>query len=101
MYAAVDPVYMMMLIRLLGPGYIVWDKAASIRFRRPGKGTLYARFRIGPDEVAAIRTALEREHSLDRIYHVDLVDHGGVVHASIEKTLYIAKRGAERLRTAA
>src|SRR2546422_8429965 len=37
MYGAVDPVYMVMLIKLLGPGYTVWDKAAAIRFRRPGR----------------------------------------------------------------
>ena len=35
MYAAVDPFYMIMLIRNLGTGYTVWDKAASIRFRKP------------------------------------------------------------------
>ena len=26
MYAVVDPVYMIILIKTLGPGYIVWDK---------------------------------------------------------------------------
>lgn len=44
MYAAVDPVYMIMLIHNLGPEYEVWDKAASIRFREPGRDTLRARF---------------------------------------------------------
>ena len=32
MYAAADPIYMMMLIQVLGPAYVVWDKAASVRF---------------------------------------------------------------------
>jgi acyl-coenzyme A thioesterase PaaI-like protein len=41
MYGAVDPIYMVMLIRLLGPEYIVWDKSASIRFKKPGRSTLY------------------------------------------------------------
>jgi acyl-coenzyme A thioesterase PaaI-like protein len=57
MYAAVDPWYMIMLIRLLGPQYIVWDKAATIRFRKPGRGTLYARFAIEEEESPG-RTAL-------------------------------------------
>ena len=30
MYSAIDPIYMIMLIRCLGPGYTVWDKAATI-----------------------------------------------------------------------
>ena len=40
MYGAIDPIYMVMLIKILGPEYIVWDKAAAIRFKRPGKSTL-------------------------------------------------------------
>ena len=37
MYAAVDPLYMILLMKALGRGYIVWDKAASIRFRKPSR----------------------------------------------------------------
>ncbi|MDA8100979.1 MAG: DUF4442 domain-containing protein [Nitrospiraceae bacterium] len=92
MYAAVDPVYMMMLIRLLGPSYIVWDKAACIRFLKPGRGTLFAVFRIDETELDAIRMALDSRHSIDRSYHVDLVDAAGIVHASVEKTVYIRRR---------
>jgi hypothetical protein len=33
---------MIMLIKALGPDYIVWDKAATIRFLRPGRETLHA-----------------------------------------------------------
>jgi len=92
MYAAVDPIYMLMLIKILGPEYIVWDKAASIRFKRPGKTALHAAFLIPDDEVRAIRAALVGSPSVERVYHVDLADKDGVVHASIEKTLYIRTR---------
>src|SRR6516162_5291913 len=44
MYGAVDPIYMVMLIKVLGSEYIVWDKSASIRFKKPGRSTLYAEF---------------------------------------------------------
>ena len=33
-----DAFYMLMLMANLGRDYIVWDKAASIRDRKPGKG---------------------------------------------------------------
>jgi hypothetical protein len=33
----------------------VWDKAATIRFKKPGRGTLYARFVIPEEEIATIR----------------------------------------------
>ena len=33
---------MLMLIKILGPEFIVWDKAASIDFISPGKGPVHA-----------------------------------------------------------
>lgn len=92
MYAAVDPIYMMMLIKTLGPDYIVWDKAATIQFKRPGRSTLYADFIINSSELATIKSELKTKHSIDRVYPVNLVDDQGVVHASVEKTVYVRKK---------
>lgn len=108
-YGAVDPIYMMMLIRRLGRGYIVWDKVATIAFRKPGRTTLHARFTLDETELAAIAAALQEQRSITRTYQVDLTDAAGVVHASIEKLIYIrrtdavsdmhdAPAGAERTR---
>lgn len=92
MYGAVDPIYMLMLIKVLGPEYVVWDKAASIRFKKPGTSTLFATFVITDEEISAIQTALTAAPSVERIYLVELVDTEGVVHASIEKMVYIRKK---------
>jgi uncharacterized protein DUF4442 len=89
LYGAVDGVYMVMLIRILGPEYTVWDKAATIRFRKPGRSTLYARFVIDEAETDEIRRLTAEAPSIDRGYKVDLADEDGVVHASVEKTIYI------------
>lgn len=89
MYGAVDPLYMLMLIKNLGPAYLVWDKAASIRFRKPGRGTLHARFLLDEAELQAIREALSTSRSVDRLYTVELTDAAGVVHATVEKTLHV------------
>jgi hypothetical protein len=83
---------MLMLIKNLGPGYIVWDKAATIRFKKPGKRTLYAQFVLDAQELQVILSGLSRVPSLERTYHVDLVDAEGVVHASVEKLIYIRKK---------
>ena len=91
LYGAVDPMYMIMLIKILGPGYTVWDKAAAIRFRKPGKTTLYARFLLTDEEIETIRRLAAAAPSIDRIYTVDLADETGVVHATVEKTIYIRK----------
>ncbi len=92
LYGAVDPMYMILLIKILGPDYVVWDKAATIRFRKPGRGTLYARFLIEEEEIRTIRSLLGTASSIDRIYRVDLADAAGIVHAEVEKTIYIRKR---------
>jgi acyl-coenzyme A thioesterase PaaI-like protein len=42
LYAMVDPHLMLMLMKLLGTGYLVWDKSAAIEFVRPGKGRVFA-----------------------------------------------------------
>lgn len=89
LYGAIDPIYMLMLTKNLGRNYVVWDKAATIRFRKPGKTTLFARFVLGEDELQTIRCLASENPSVDRVYPVELVDAAGVVHASIEKTLYI------------
>ena len=91
LYAAADPVYMIMLIKCLGPGYTVWDKAATIRFLKPGRSTLYLKFVLEQSELDEIRILLETELSIDRRYVVELVDAEGAVHATVEKTIYIRK----------
>lgn len=94
MYAAVDPFFMIMLMKRLGPGFLVWDRAATIRFKRPGRARLFATFRLPPGEEAAVHGALEHERSTDRTYTVELVDREGVVHASVEKVVYVRAAGA-------
>ena len=92
LYASVDPMYMIMLILLLGRDYVVWDKAATIRFRKPGRSTLYATFTIDEAELEAIRAATADGQPVDRVYNIDLKDRDGVVHASVEKVIYIRRK---------
>jgi acyl-coenzyme A thioesterase PaaI-like protein len=93
MYGAVDPIYMVMLIKMLGPQYIVWDKAASIQFKNPGRSTLYAKFKIEDQELAAIREELKTKDKLDRVYRVELSDKEGTICALVEKTIHFKKKG--------
>jgi hypothetical protein len=92
LYGAVDPMYMIMLIRILGPAYTVWDKAASIRFVKPGRSTLTARFVVTEEEIETIRRLCEAGRPIDRVYNIQIVDSAGVVHATVEKTIYIRRR---------
>jgi acyl-coenzyme A thioesterase PaaI-like protein len=95
MYSAVDPMYMIMLMKCLGREYVVWDKAASIRFRKPGRTTLYATFHLDESELEAIRSATEAGEPVHRTYNIDLTDAEGTVHASVEKIIYVRRKGPE------
>lgn len=92
LYAAVDPFFMIMLMKNLGPGYEVWDKAAAIRFRKPGRSTLTATFQVDSQELETIRSLLADAPKVDRTYRVALADAQGTVHAEIEKVIHIARR---------
>ncbi len=98
MYGAIDPIYMIMLIKLLGPEFVVWDKAATIHFKKPGRGTLFAHFLVEKEELEEIRRQMQTENSINRSYQVDLVDNNGVVCASFAKTLYIRNKNADAKR---
>jgi acyl-coenzyme A thioesterase PaaI-like protein len=95
-YAAIDPFYMLMLVKNLGRDHIVWDKAANIRFKKPGRETLYAKFLLTAEELAEIKQILVNQNKVDRVYNIELVNKDGVVHAAIEKTVYIAKKGTDQ-----
>ena len=93
LYGATDPFYMIILIKLLGSQYTVWDKAAAIRFRRPGRSTLEAQFLMTTEIVASIRAELVQVSKVDRVFSVELRSADGTVHAVVEKTIHISRRG--------
>jgi acyl-coenzyme A thioesterase PaaI-like protein len=94
MYAATDPLYAILIKVGLGPGYIIWDKVGAIRYRRPGRSTLYAECRVTEEELAALRAQLETQPSVDVDREIELVDAAGVVHAVVRKTIYVARKDA-------
>lgn len=94
MYAATDPLYAILIKAGLGPGYIVWDKAGAIRYRKPGRSTLYAQCSISEAELASIKDRLDHESSVDLDYEIELSDAHGAVHAVVQKTVYVARKAS-------
>jgi len=92
LYSMADPFFMLMLIENLGRDYIVWDKSASIRFRKPGRGRVSASFRLTEQEIAEIRDALRSTEKIERTFRVDVKDESGTVIAEVEKLLHVRKK---------
>jgi hypothetical protein len=92
LYSMTDPFFMVMLIEILGKDYIVWDKSAAIRFKKPGRGTVFAKFRITDQQVQEIKQALTTEKKIERIFTVEVKDESGTVIAEVEKLLHIRRK---------
>lgn len=99
LFSVTDGAHPIMLMSALGSGVVVWDKSASIRFRKPAYTALYIDFHIDADEIALIRHALAKDHEVTRSYTIELKDSAAVVYAVVERTVYIAEKGFYRSKT--
>lgn len=94
LYSMVDPHFMLMLMNILGPGYIVWDKSASIEFVKPGKGPVHAEFQVTDEQIdAIIQATASGERHLPR-FAVEIKDEKGTLIATVEKVLYVRRKKA-------
>lgn len=89
LFAMTDPFYMLMLVHVLGRGYVVWDKAATIDYVKPGRGTVTARFRLEEERIAEIRAATADGAKALPVFHCDIRDTEGDVVARLDRTLYV------------
>lgn len=92
LYSCVDGIYMVQLINLLGKEYVIWDKSASIRFKRPGNQTLFAEFIITDELLETIKKDIETSQEKDYTLTVLLKDKEGKVYAEVDKVIYIADK---------
>ena len=92
LFAMTDPFWMIMVLQRLGPGYLVWDQAAEIRFVKPGRGTVAAEFRLRDDVVDALRAAAAGGEKVLHWFDVDVTDAAGEVVARVRKQVYVRQK---------
>ncbi len=95
LFAMTDPFYMLMLMSNLGRDYIVWDKATSIRYRKPGRGTVRAEFRLSDAQLADIREKLKTLPKYEPVFSVEVKDEQATVVAEVEKLLYVRNKDSQ------
>lgn len=86
-----DPWYMLLLLRRLGPGYVVWDRRASIEFISPGRGTVSARFDLGDARQRVVEATRDGDKHLAQ-FGIDVVDAAGELVATVDKTVYVRRK---------
>lgn len=93
MYAATDPIFMLMLVKILGiEEYIIWDKGAEVEFKRPGKSHLKFHFLIKDKKIKEIRQNLAIQDKILPTFVVNGVDREGHICVTVKKTVYIKKK---------
>ena len=93
MFASVDPIPMVQLIQLLGEEYVVWDKSAQIRFKRPAREDLYAKIEYSIPELDTIKKTVATENEFEITKTTKLTNKSEtIVFCEIDKVLYIASK---------
>lgn len=100
LYAATDPVYMVQLINILDSNYVVWDKAACIKYKAPAKEKVYASFTFTEEEIKNIKNSVSLENEINLQKKLNITTKKGVVIAELDKTIYIASKEFYRKKLA-
>ena len=91
LYAMCDPFFAIILTRALGPGYVVWDRSATVDFLRPGRGTVRATFHVPPGEVARIREEADGGGKVEPEFVAEVVGEDGKIVARVGKKLHVRR----------
>jgi len=92
LYAMCDPFFMFILLIQLGEEYIVWDKTASIEFLKPGKGTVYAEFKLSPSQIDEIKIAVDRDGKGVFEFPCEVTDGAGNIITKLKKGVYVRRK---------
>jgi len=92
LYAMCDPFFMLILMKTLGSNYLVWDKAAAIRFKKPGTGTVWATFQISQERIDEIRADTDLHGRSEPEFLALVRDDNDNVIAEVDKFLLVKKK---------
>lgn len=92
LFAMTDPFWMLMVLRNLGPEYVVWDKAAQIEFVSPGRSSVTATFVLEESVLTELREAAADGAKVLRWFETDVVADDGTLVARVRKQLYVRRR---------
>tara|TARA_Y100000588_G_C14208922_1_gene905852 strand:+ start:911 stop:1360 length:450 start_codon:yes stop_codon:yes gene_type:complete len=89
LYTMTDPFYMLILIHFLGKGFHVWDKSAKIRYVKPGRGTVYAHFKVTQDRLKQLKDDVIQNGIHEEQFMIQVLNESSEVVAEITKTIHI------------
>ncbi len=86
MFSATDPICMVQLINILGKEYVVWDKSAEIKFKKPAFKDLFAEFDFKEAEINLIKEKVKEKKEIEIIKNINLNNaNNSIIFAEVEK----------------
>lgn len=93
LFSAVDPIPMIQLMTIFKEEYIVWDKSAHIRFKRPAKENMYANFEFTTEEIEDIQKKVHENKEVEHSKTTLITNKtGDIVYCEVTKLIYIADK---------
>ena len=92
LYSMCDPHLMLMLMRVLGKNYIIWDKAAEINFISPGKGKVTCKIDLKESDIKEIKSQTNQDKPYLHNFELEVIDEANKIVAKVNKTLYVRKK---------
>jgi acyl-CoA hydrolase len=93
LFAATDPILMVQLFNILGDAYVVWDKSAEIKFKKPVREDVYAFFEFTNSEIETIKTSISLHPELEITKQVYITNPDQkIIYCDIRKVIYIADK---------
>ncbi|QSE99405.1 YiiD C-terminal domain-containing protein [Fulvivirga lutea] len=92
LYSMCDPWYMFILTANLGKKYIVMDKSAAIRYKKPGKGTVKCTFQLSQERISEIRKEINEIGKNEYTFLCEILNSDGEVICEVDKTVYVRKK---------
>jgi len=91
LFAATDPIFMIMYNELLENNYILWDKSAGIDFKKPAKEDVYVDFKVEASSLPDLIREVNEKGFLTFHRTIELKDKTRTkTFATIDREIYIA-----------
>lgn len=95
LFAMTDPFWMLLVLHHVGRDHLVWDQAGEIEFVKPGRGTVYAEFRLTDEHLDEVRSLTAEGGKALVWFATDVVDESDEVVARTRKQVYARRKKRE------
>ncbi|MBV1922295.1 MAG: DUF4442 domain-containing protein [Pseudomonadales bacterium] len=92
LYSMVDPHLMLLLMKLLGREYMVWDKAAEIEFIKASKKKVTSVVKVSKSALETIKLNTDNGEKYLPEFMVEIRDVDNALVARVKKTIYIKRK---------